>query len=147
MGGPPGLFRATFEDKVLRSDIVFLRSWVSVEIPKFCNMVTNMLFRTSKDSRQFERSDSKDLEGLSEHGKCYHSAEHLPAGWSKLADWVQMNKLKIGSRGSELLPAGEDHLKTVGIPYVEEFEASSCFHGRKPGYVFKTGDSGLGYYR
>ncbi|VDO80977.1 unnamed protein product [Heligmosomoides polygyrus] len=32
---PAGAFRATFEDKILMRDIVFLRSWVSVPIPRF----------------------------------------------------------------------------------------------------------------
>ncbi|KAL6741410.1 hypothetical protein Aduo_014668 [Ancylostoma duodenale] len=32
---PAGTFRATFEDKILMRDIVFLRSWISVPIPRF----------------------------------------------------------------------------------------------------------------
>ncbi|PIK42638.1 putative ribosome biogenesis protein BMS1-like [Apostichopus japonicus] len=40
---PPGAFRASFEDKLLRSDIVFLRTWYQVQLPKFYNPVTNML--------------------------------------------------------------------------------------------------------
>lgn len=40
---PEGAFRATFEDKIQMSDIVFLRCWVTVEIPRFYAPVTNLL--------------------------------------------------------------------------------------------------------
>ncbi|KAJ8021440.1 Ribosome biogenesis protein BMS1-like [Holothuria leucospilota] len=40
---PPGAFRASFEDKLLLSDIVFLRTWYQVQLPKFYNPVTTML--------------------------------------------------------------------------------------------------------
>ncbi|TKR88061.1 hypothetical protein L596_012359 [Steinernema carpocapsae] len=40
---PPGAFRATFEDKILMRDIVFLRSWVTVPIRPFYENVTNRL--------------------------------------------------------------------------------------------------------
>jgi ribosome biogenesis protein BMS1 len=41
--GQPGSFRATFEDKILLSDIVICRTWMPVEIPKYYNPVTNHL--------------------------------------------------------------------------------------------------------
>lgn len=44
-GAKEGAFRATFEDKILSSDIVFLRAWVAVDIPRFFNPVTNLLTR------------------------------------------------------------------------------------------------------
>ncbi|CAH2321746.1 ribosome biogenesis BMS1 homolog [Pelobates cultripes] len=40
---PEGAFRATFEDKLLMSDIVFLRSWFPVTVPTFYNPVTSLL--------------------------------------------------------------------------------------------------------
>ncbi|BDA50761.1 probable pre-rRNA-processing protein TSR1 homolog at N-terminal half [Coccomyxa sp. Obi] len=42
-GGKDGAFRATFEDKPLLSDIVFLRACIAVELPRFYNPVTNLL--------------------------------------------------------------------------------------------------------
>ena len=44
-GAPPGegCFRATFEDKLLLSDIVFLRTWVKVDVPRYHNPVTSLL--------------------------------------------------------------------------------------------------------
>jgi len=38
-----GIFRASFEDKLLLSDVVFLRSWVRVEVPKYFNPVISSL--------------------------------------------------------------------------------------------------------
>jgi ribosome biogenesis protein BMS1 len=42
-GATAGAFRASFEDKPLLSDIVMLKAWVAVTIPKFWNPVTNLL--------------------------------------------------------------------------------------------------------
>lgn len=40
---PEGSFRATFEDKILLSDIVFCRTWFKVDVPKFYAPVTSLL--------------------------------------------------------------------------------------------------------
>ncbi|XP_056627798.1 ribosome biogenesis protein BMS1 homolog [Triplophysa dalaica] len=45
---PLGSFRATFEDRLLMSDIVFLRSWYPVSVPQLYNPVTSMLMPVGK---------------------------------------------------------------------------------------------------
>ena len=45
---PEGAVRATFEDRILMSDVVFIRTWYQVTVPKYCNPVTSLL---SQDKR------------------------------------------------------------------------------------------------
>lgn len=40
---PEGAFRATFEDRILMSDIVFVRTWYPVSVPRYYNPVTSLL--------------------------------------------------------------------------------------------------------
>jgi len=42
-GNQEGSVRCTFEDKILLSDIVFLKAWVNVETPKYYNPLTTRL--------------------------------------------------------------------------------------------------------
>ncbi|XP_057332319.1 ribosome biogenesis protein BMS1 homolog [Microplitis mediator] len=48
---PPGCFRATFEDKIQLSDIVFCRTWFKVDVPKFYNPVTSLLLPPSEKNQ------------------------------------------------------------------------------------------------
>lgn len=41
--GQPGSFRATFEDKILLSDVIFCRTWMPVQMKEYYNPVTNHL--------------------------------------------------------------------------------------------------------
>ncbi|KAI9469829.1 MAG: hypothetical protein EXX96DRAFT_532050 [Benjaminiella poitrasii] len=63
---PDGHFRATFEDKILMSDIVFLRAWYPVKPRKFYNPVTSLLL-SSKQKWQGMRTTGQVRKELDLH--------------------------------------------------------------------------------
>ncbi|CEP07797.1 hypothetical protein [Parasitella parasitica] len=63
---PEGHFRATFEDKVLMSDIVFLRAWYPIKPRKFYNPVTSLLL-SSKQKWQGMRTTGQVRKELNMH--------------------------------------------------------------------------------
>ncbi|KAK1759308.1 ribosome biogenesis protein bms1 [Echria macrotheca] len=62
---PDGHFRATFEDKILLSDIVFLRAWYPVKPHRFYNPVTNLIgwqsMRLTGEIRRDQNIDTPQL--------------------------------------------------------------------------------------
>ncbi|KAL4099285.1 hypothetical protein PRIC1_007125 [Phytophthora ramorum] len=50
--GEKGDFRATFEDKILKSDLVFCRTWVPVEPKQLYNPVTSLLTNVKGSSKK-----------------------------------------------------------------------------------------------
>jgi ribosome biogenesis protein BMS1 len=62
--GQPGSFRATFEDKILLSDIVICRTWMPVDIPRYYNPVTNYVddWRAMKTKAQLQLETQTPIE-------------------------------------------------------------------------------------
>lgn len=48
---PPGAFRASFEDKILLSDLVFLRAWTEVQVQRFYLTLTTLLMPDEEKTR------------------------------------------------------------------------------------------------
>lgn len=61
--GEPGRFRATFEDKILMSDIVTCRLWVPVEVRNFYNPMLSLLSASIQPSNEDEEGDRRGGKG------------------------------------------------------------------------------------
>jgi len=125
-GARDGAYRATFEDKPLLSDVVFLRAWIEVDIPKFHTPVTNLLARPN-------------VEGVKRKPKPFSKNRPKPEEENYTADgepYLLENGVARGSNGVASLIEERDR------KYLPAFK----FNGAKAGYVFTTGKQGLGYY-
>ena len=60
--GHPGSFRATFEDKILMSDIVFCRTWMPVDVKKYYNPITNHLLSGNEGWRAIKTKAQLQIE-------------------------------------------------------------------------------------
>ncbi|KAJ4364651.1 Glycoside hydrolase 2 (Mannanase, beta-galactosidase) [Neocucurbitaria cava] len=77
---PEGNFRATFEDKILMSDIVFLRAWYPIKPRRFYNTVTNLLHPATPEHAQ--EGESTSWTGMRLTGQVRHEAS-LPTPSSR----------------------------------------------------------------
>ncbi|KAF6220699.1 hypothetical protein HO133_003132 [Letharia lupina] len=77
---PEGHFRATFEDKLLMSDIVFLRAWYPVKPHRFYNPVTNLLENVAEVTR--DEMDDTGWKGMRLTGQV-RADQNLPTPQQK----------------------------------------------------------------
>ncbi|KAG8904797.1 Glycoside hydrolase 2 (Mannanase, beta-galactosidase) [Tulasnella sp. 403] len=82
MPSPDGAFRATFEDKILPSDIVFLRAWYAIQPRKFYNPVTSLLLADKSDWKAMRLTGQvrfeKGLKTPSDPNSAYREIERRP---------------------------------------------------------------------
>ncbi|GIL90192.1 hypothetical protein Vretimale_16386 [Volvox reticuliferus] len=129
-GAKDGSFRATFEDKPLLSDIIFLRAWVALDLPRFYNPVTNLLAPLAELQRQ-------------------PKAGHRNSSKTQQAEGGATAALAPpASDGGPTAPAGiSGRESTPTMAGRGGFQAATRFNGPRPGMVFKLGPQGLGYYK
>ena len=78
--GGEGCFRAGFEDKILASDIVFLRAWVKVRVEDYLSLPTH---NTSRSRHPFESSSTGSAKQrvLGSRSMSSQSAAQTPWRW------------------------------------------------------------------
>lgn len=112
--GPPGTFRATFEDKILMSDVVFCRTWTTVEPREYYNPVTSLLqadksgwrgMRTTAEIRR-SRGIPIPLRADSEYRpihrtKRHFNALHIPAKLQEKLPFASKPKIMNKRAGND----------------------------------------------
>lgn len=102
--GQPGSFRATFEDKILLSDIVFCRTWMPVQMKEYYNPVTSHLssneesWRSMKPKAQLQIETNTPIEVKPD--SIYKPIERPD---------VKFSKLNIPKKLEEALPYASKH--------------------------------------
>eukprot|EP01035_Chromulina_nebulosa_P018303 gene18303-23988_t len=86
--GHPGSFRASFEDKILMSDIITCRLWVPVEIKQVCNPVLSLLtsdpeaWKGLRTIAQIRREEKIPI--ITNKDSVYKPIERIPREFAKL---------------------------------------------------------------
>ncbi|KNC86865.1 hypothetical protein SARC_01011 [Sphaeroforma arctica JP610] len=82
-GMPPGAYRATFEDKILMSDIVFLRCWYPVQPIKYYNPMTSLL--------SVEKGGTEDMPIMRTVGQMRRDAQ-IPVPVNKDSEYTKIER-------------------------------------------------------
>ncbi|XP_017882158.1 ribosome biogenesis protein BMS1 homolog [Ceratina calcarata] len=141
---PEGSFRATFEDKILLSDIVFCRTWYKVDVPKFYNPVTSLLlppeeknlWQGMKTTGQLKRE--KNIHMPANKDSMYTPVEREPKVFRPLSIPRSLQKELPYKDKPKLIPAGKHKQNRVAvIREPEEANVAKLIKMIKTNYAYK----------
>ena len=112
--GPPGSFRATFEDKLQMSDIVFARTWVPVTPKQLYLPVASALVPRPRSNVVAKSRAGRGLEELPEEGAAAAAATAPPPSEGPLL-MKSLKQLRL-ERGLPVVPVADSLYKPVDRP-------------------------------
>lgn len=83
--GPSGTFRATFEDKLLISDIVFCRTWYRICPERFYNPICSFTRKTKLMMTTYELRKKNSVKLSEDPNSQYKEIERKPKVFNKLS--------------------------------------------------------------
>ena len=124
---PEGRFRATFEDKILKSDIVFLKSWAPVELNKFYNPIIEYgdkkqkMLRTMSQLRKdygikLEQKPDSEYKDIEREERVFPNLV-ISKNLEKNLPFKKKNK-NVNDNKEE-----NYHLKKLGLPYKKQIKS------------------------
>ncbi|KAJ7984632.1 hypothetical protein DPEC_G00356780 [Dallia pectoralis] len=145
---PAGAYRATFEDRLLMSDIVFLRSWYPVSVPHLYNPVTSLLMPVGqKDSWTGMRTVGQLKYDLGVRNKpnadsLYKEVNRAPRHFNKLQIPRELQKaLPFKSKPKRDMPKGKtprDLKRPAVIREPHERKVAALLSALTAVYSYKT---------
>ena len=124
---PEGRFRATFEDKILKSDVVFLKTWAPVELNKFYNPIIEYTEKKQKMLRTMSQL-RKDY-GIKLENKIdseYKDIEREERVFPNLVISKNLEKnlpFKKKNKNTNDNKKENYHLKKLGLPYKKQIKS------------------------
>ena len=124
---PEGRFRATFEDKILKSDVVFLKTWAPYELNKFYNPIIEYgdkkqkMLRTMSQLRKdygikLEQKPDSEYKDIEREERVFPNLV-ISKNLEKNLPFKKKNK-NINDNKEE-----NYHLKKLGLPYKKQIKS------------------------
>ncbi|XP_011616339.2 ribosome biogenesis protein BMS1 homolog isoform X1 [Takifugu rubripes] len=147
LSSPPGAYRATFEDRLLMSDIVFLRSWYPVTVPQLYNPVTSLLMPVGqKDCWTGMRTLGQLKQDLNIHNmpnkdSLYKEVSRKPRHFNSLHIPKELQKaLPFKSKPKQQQPKGKpgkELQRPIAIREPHEKKVAALLHALKTVHSYK----------
>jgi ribosome biogenesis protein BMS1 len=118
---PEGAFRATFEDKILLSDIIFCRTWFQVHVPQFYAPITSLLL---PNEEKLKWQGAKTL-GELKREKGLHCEPNSDSLYSKVERRPQAAQTLVIPRSLQKELPYADKPKSKALPNTKQKELQS----------------------